>query len=523
MKSRTNICSQFGSTVVSWVPRCYPESWSPRFPAASYIPGNFFLGKATTLVNCDGRGLDYLIDREAKPLALMNEKSGRSYWYIGPYRIGMLITRPQDVLAMVSKNNWANIYLHDSTESFKTIFGENSIFAQEFGAEEYRETRKRFVNVFLDPKQLREDTPFIQDAATAEIAKIQEQGVVNVNQYASASTMKTIGKLKLGFEKFGEEKKEIKSVEEKISKTIHDASVELASGKMQVAKKLLPGCFSNIIFRKSRLAKLLKEGDATIRENLIHPNRKTILSKTNWLNSAGSMTLNLDTEEITNKIREIFVAGHDTTKVLLRATLMLLADSQYQHQEQVDKLRHELDSLPGKPHEWTYDDIKRVDRLDWIVNESLRLYPPVPDMNFGIKQAFRFGDGMLYPGDTVFISPRVIHRHPKIWGQDAHLFRPERFKNFDFKENAGSFFPFGFFPKDCPGQNFARLKVKITIARWIAAFDFKFVNENYHHPFDYNQVFTLHFAEQEVPIQVTPRRSQTLTPAAREFQRMSVG
>ncbi|KAF6174846.1 hypothetical protein GIB67_034632 [Kingdonia uniflora] len=62
-----------------------------------------------------------------------------------------------------------------------------------------------------------------------------------------------------------------------------------------------------------------------------------------------------------------------------------------------------------------------------IINETLRLYPPVLGMTRTTSREIRLGD-LLFPTDIeLVILYLVTHNDPKIWGEDAHLFKPDRF------------------------------------------------------------------------------------------------
>ncbi|CAI0463234.1 unnamed protein product [Linum tenue] len=80
----------------------------------------------------------------------------------------------------------------------------------------------------------------------------------------------------------------------------------------------------------------------------------------------------------------------------------------------------------------------------------------------------------------------AIHHDPDIWGQDVHLFKPDRFSEGVAKatnNNPSAFMPFGMGPHTCAGFNFATNEAKITIAMILQRFTFSLSPGYVHSPF----------------------------------------
>lgn len=102
-----------------------------------------------------------------------------------------------------------------------------------------------------------------------------------------------------------------------------------------------------------------------------------------------------------------------------------------------------------------------------IIEESLRLYPPVPAIKRKVDKQAKLGNLTLPPGMELYISPLALHHDPTIWGDDVHLFKPERFAKGIVKatnNNPVAFLPFGFGPRTCLGLNFASVEAKIALS-----------------------------------------------------------
>ena len=76
-------------------------------------------------------------------------------------------------------------------------------------------------------------------------------------------------------------------------------------------------------------------------------------------------------------------------------------------------------------------------------------------------------------GSWLTVSPYAIQNDPRVWGPDAHVFRPERWLTQDpvaAKNNKRGFFAFGHGPRVCPGSRFAIIEMKLALIRVFQAF-----------------------------------------------------
>src|SRR5258708_11566775 len=128
----------------------------------------------------------------------------------------------------------------------------------------------------------------------------------------------------------------------------------------------------------------------------------------------------LTEKQIHDHILTFLAAGHETTAIALVWTVYLLS----QHPQVRIKLQDEIRSvLAGR--EPTLDDLVKLPYLDWVLNESMRLYPPALLQVRLVAEESEL-DGVRLPVRTlVILSQWVIHRLPAIW-QDAEAFKPER-------------------------------------------------------------------------------------------------
>jgi cytochrome P450 len=167
----------------------------------------------------------------------------------------------------------------------------------------------------------------------------------------------------------------------------------------------------------------------------------------------------LTDKQVRDQTMTLLAAGHETTSNALTWTFYLLSE----HPAVREKLLRELDDVLGE-REPTTGDIPKLRYLDWVFNESLRLYPPAWTQGRHALAPFERAGYAFPAGTMVMLSQWVMHRLPEIWG-DAGVFRPERWDPARGEAiPQGAYFPFGSGPRMCIGMPFAQLEMRLLLA-----------------------------------------------------------
>jgi cytochrome P450 len=164
-------------------------------------------------------------------------------------------------------------------------------------------------------------------------------------------------------------------------------------------------------------------------------------------------------EQVRDQAMTLIAAGHETTSNALTWTLYLLSE----HPRPREKLLAELQTvLGGRPP--ALEDLPKLPYLDWVLNESMRIYPPAWTIGRRASEPFAL-EGYHFPAGTrVLFSQWVIHHLPEVWG-DPDDFRPERWDPATGrKPPPGAYFPFGGGPRMCIGMPFAQLEMRLLLA-----------------------------------------------------------
>ncbi len=166
----------------------------------------------------------------------------------------------------------------------------------------------------------------------------------------------------------------------------------------------------------------------------------------------------LDVTTVVHEIQLQLFAGHDTTVAATSNLMLQLA----QHPAVLEKLRAEQEALADRT--LTLDALRDMPYLGQVINEGLRVIPPIGGAFRVMTQDTEFGDFVIPKGWTVFFSPGQTHQGPP-WTNPTR-FDPERWgpDRAEHKQKNFAFVPFGGGPRMCLGQNFALVEMKLIMA-----------------------------------------------------------
>lgn len=167
----------------------------------------------------------------------------------------------------------------------------------------------------------------------------------------------------------------------------------------------------------------------------------------------------LDEVTLRNEAAMLFLAGHETTANTMAWVWFLLS----QCPEVEARLHSELDAVLGDRLP-TLADLRQLTYTQAVVEETLRLYPPLPILPREALHEETFKGVRIPKGSMVFVVPWLLHRHRRLWDKPDH-FIPERFLP-GSKEPVSkfAFVPFSIGPRVCAGQSFALTEAMLCIA-----------------------------------------------------------
>jgi cytochrome P450 len=163
-------------------------------------------------------------------------------------------------------------------------------------------------------------------------------------------------------------------------------------------------------------------------------------------------------QQLRDEVLTMLLAGHDTTALTLTYAGYLLAE----HPAAEGRLHAELDAvLDGAP---TFADVRELTYLDRVLQETMRLYPPVYAMFREPLVDVKLGGYRIPEGAAVMCPQWAVHRSPR-WWDDPERFDPDRWTRERATDRPRfAHFPFGGGPRHCIGKQFSLLEATLILA-----------------------------------------------------------
>ncbi len=173
----------------------------------------------------------------------------------------------------------------------------------------------------------------------------------------------------------------------------------------------------------------------------------------------------MDQAAFRNEAAVLFMAGHETTAAVLAWSWFILS----QDPDSAARLHAEVDAVLGG-RSASYEDFPRLAFTRAVVEETLRLFPPVPLQARQATSDTRIGGVEVRRGALVILNAWLLHRHRKLW-PDPDVFDPDRF----LPGGSGipsryAYVPFSIGPRTCTGAMFGLTEAVLCLATLAARF-----------------------------------------------------
>lgn len=161
---------------------------------------------------------------------------------------------------------------------------------------------------------------------------------------------------------------------------------------------------------------------------------------------------------LVDEVMTLIVAGSETTASTLNWAWYLLSE----HPEAEAQLHAEVEralssELPS------FDELPNLAYAKQIIDETLRLYPPVWMFTRKAVAEDHIGGYYVAPQTDIIMAPYFVHRHPEFW-EAPEAFRPERFEPAAVRQrHKFVYFPFSMGQRRCLGEFFAFVEMQMHL------------------------------------------------------------
>ncbi len=168
-----------------------------------------------------------------------------------------------------------------------------------------------------------------------------------------------------------------------------------------------------------------------------------------------------DAKSLRDQVLTLFFAGHETSATSLSWIHYLLSE----HPDCRERVEAEVASLRPDGRPPGGEDIERLDYIEQVVNESLRLYSPIHSISRVALEDDTIGGYRIPEGSMIYVSLYATHRLPQLW-PDPDRFDPDRFGPGEAEKRPRfAFIPYAAGHRNCVGATMATAELKLAVAQ----------------------------------------------------------
>lgn len=188
-----------------------------------------------------------------------------------------------------------------------------------------------------------------------------------------------------------------------------------------------------------------------------------MLLKAKHENNDNSLTF----DDIQEEVDTFMFAGHDTTA----CSITWVCHNLCLYPEIQKKVHEELDNIFGDSERHvSNEDLGKLNYLERVIKETMRLFPVVLYVGRELSEDIEIDGYRIEKGKNVTINIGAIHRDERYY-PNPEKFDPDRF----LPENSKDRHPYAFIPfsagkRNCIGQRFAMMELKILLASILQKF-----------------------------------------------------
>lgn len=395
-------------------------------------------------------------------------------WFLNEPRI--LLTTPKALAEVLVQRNYEFIKPQRLRNGLGRILGVGILLAE---GDEHKRQRKLMMPAFafrhvkdLYPIFWNKAKEMNEQIAKTTNGKPDASSVVEIRDFASRATLDIIGLAGCGkdFEALMDPENDLNKTYKSIFSSTRGAQ--------------LVQLFLNMFPHWLVVALPLKQNDEigkavhvikTVARDLIADKRANLEkgeSKQVDILSVAMQSGGFTDEDLVNQLMTFLAAGHETTASAMSWAVYLLC----KHPDTQTKLRAEVREKLDLKGEISSTDIDGLPYLNAVLNETMRLFPPVPLTLREAAHDTTIQGAFIPAGTTVIICPWAVNTSKALWGNDAQKFNPDRWlgagrANTGGAESNYAVTTFLHGPRSCIGKDFAKAEFACLIAALVGRFE----------------------------------------------------
>nr|AJD25157.1 cytochrome P450 CYP71AT93 [Salvia miltiorrhiza] len=337
----------------------------------------------------------------------------------------------------------------------------------------WREMRRIAAAHLLSPTKVHSFRAVRQDEVARMVAKIARCGAsspVNLSEAAMGLTTTLICRIGFG-RRYEEQGSELRRFEELLGELRQLLSAFFVSDYFPALSwvdrvcgmmKRLDCAFEKLDrFYQEVIDEHLGRKDGEEEEDIISMQIKLELHspKPNW-------------DRVKALLMNLFIGGTDSSAAAIVWNMTALMKAPHI----MKKVQTEIRNVVGNKGKVDDDDLPKLPYLKAILNETFRLYTPVPLLVPRQTTEKCVLDGYeIQPNTTVYVNVWAIARDSEYWKISPEEFLPERFigSNMDVKGQDFGVIPFGSGRRICPGMFMGVANVELAVANLLYSFDWE--------------------------------------------------
>jgi cytochrome P450 len=378
---------------------------------------------------------------------IANEYGDLSYFKMG--RLHVYLVNNPDYIEKILIYDHSNFSKGPRLQSAKRLLGEGLVTSEG----EFHKSQRKLIQPLFLPKKIASYGPIMTERALNMIKGWKNGSVVDIHSELMKVTLSIICKSVMDYDMESQQAKDFGNAFAITKK--YASRLQHPIGQLLDRVPILP----KVAQARAAGSKLntIVYGLVAERREKIEKDKsfsgEDLLSKLIKVQADDGSTMT--DKQLRDEIITILIAGHETTSNALTWTYYLLSQNPKVERKVFDEIDSVLGRDSGEFKRPSIADLPKLDYVEKVFREAMRLYPPVWTMGRFVQNDYALGGYTLPKGSSLMFSQYVMHHSSKYY-DNPETFDPDRWTE-EFKMHLPrfSYFPFGGGIRGCVGEPFA--------------------------------------------------------------------